>query len=44
VTQDEIVSAGAPWSGIVTRGQVLRITDLEGQHAVDSGCCSSWSS
>ncbi len=35
---DEVVPAGAPWSGIVRRGQVLRITDLEGQQAVDFLC------
>ena len=33
-----IVPAGAPWSGIVRRGQMLRITDLEGQQAVDFLC------
>ena len=33
-----VVPAGAPWSGIVRRGQVLRITDLEGQQAVDFLC------
>jgi len=33
-----IVPAGAPWSGIVRKGQVLRITDLEGQQAVDFLC------
>ena len=33
-----IIPAGAPWSGIVRRGQVLRITDLEGQQAVDFLC------
>ena len=38
---DEIVAAGAPWSGIVLRGQVLRITDLEGQQAVDFLCYSA---
>jgi urea carboxylase-associated protein 1 len=35
---DEIVSAGAAWTGIVRRGQVLRLTDLEGQQAVDFLC------
>ena len=35
---DEIVPAGAPWSAVVKRGQVLRITDLEGQQAVDFLC------
>ena len=33
-----IVPAGAPWSDLVRRGQVLRITDLEGQQAVDFLC------
>jgi urea carboxylase-associated protein 1 len=33
-----IVPAGAPWSAIVSRGEVLRITDLEGQQAVDFLC------
>ena len=33
-----IVPAGAPWSGIVRSGQVLRIIDLEGQQAVDFLC------
>jgi urea carboxylase-associated protein 1 len=33
-----IVPAGAPWSAIVRQGQVLRITDLEGQQAVDFLC------
>ena len=33
-----IVPAGAPWSGIVRHGQVLRITDLKGQQAVDFLC------
>lgn len=33
-----IVPAGAPWSGVVKQGQLLRITDLEGQQAVDFLC------
>jgi len=33
-----IVPAGAPWSGLVRQGEVLRITDLEGQQAVDFLC------
>lgn len=36
--QDVVVPAGAPWSGIVRRGEILRITDLEGQQAVDFLC------
>jgi len=35
---DEIVPAGSPWTGIVRKGQVLRLTDLEGQQAVDFLC------
>ena len=35
---DEIVPAGAPWTGIVRQGQVLRLTDLEGRQAVDFLC------
>ncbi|WP_082012508.1 DUF1989 domain-containing protein [Belnapia sp. F-4-1] len=34
----EIVAAGAPWSGIVSRGRTLRITDLHGHQAVDFLC------
>jgi urea carboxylase-associated protein 1 len=36
--RDEIIPAGAPWSGIVRRGQLLRITDLHGRQAVDFLC------
>ena len=32
---DEVVPARAPWSGVVARGQSLRIVDLEGNQAVD---------
>jgi uncharacterized protein len=35
VLLDAVVAAGAPWSGIVRRGQVLQIVDLEGQQGVD---------
>jgi urea carboxylase-associated protein 1 len=35
---DAVIPAGAPWSGIVRRGEVLRIIDLEGQQAVDFLC------
>lgn len=35
---DEIIPAGAPWSGIVRNGQHLRIVDLEGRQAVDFLC------
>ena len=32
--QDHLVPAQAPWSGLVKRGQTIRIVDLEGQPAV----------
>ena len=35
IVHDEVVPAGAPWSRVVERGQVLRIIDLEGNQAVD---------
>jgi len=35
---DEIVPARQPWSGVVQRGQILRIVDLEGRQAVDFLC------
>lgn len=35
---DEIVPAGKPWSGVIERGQRLRIVDLEGRQAVDFLC------
>ncbi len=38
VLKDEIVAAGAPWAGIVEKGEVLRIVDLEGQQGVDFLC------
>jgi uncharacterized protein len=34
-TTDEVVPARAPWSRVVPRGHRLRITDLEGNQAVD---------
>jgi uncharacterized protein len=33
---DTVVPAGEPWMGIVRRGQLLRIVDLEGNQAVDT--------
>jgi urea carboxylase-associated protein 1 len=33
---DFTIPALAPWSGLVRRGQVIRIVDLEGQQAVDT--------
>jgi urea carboxylase-associated protein 1 len=34
--QSEVVLAGDPWLGIIKRGQVFRIVDLEGNQAVDT--------
>jgi len=33
---DVVVAAGEPWMGVVQRGQMLRIVDLEGNQAVDT--------
>jgi uncharacterized protein len=33
---DFVIPAARPWSGLVERGQILRIVDLEGQQAVDT--------
>jgi uncharacterized protein len=35
-TQDHHVPAEAPWSGLVRKGQTIRIIDSEGQQAVDT--------
>jgi urea carboxylase-associated protein 1 len=34
--RDEICAAGEPWMGLVKKGQVFRILDLEGNQAVDT--------
>jgi len=33
---DTVIPAGEPWMGLVPKGQVLRIEDLEGNQAVDT--------
>lgn len=38
IVLDQIIPAGAPWSGIVKKGQHLRIVDCEGRQAVDFLC------
>src|SRR5258707_12481269 len=35
-TLDVTVPARAPWSGMIRRGQILRIVDAHGQQAVDT--------
>jgi urea carboxylase-associated protein 1 len=37
----ERLAPGAPWAGVVARGQILRIVDLEGRQAVDFLCYSA---
>lgn len=38
IVSEEIVPARQPWSGRIAAGQVLTITDLEGEQAVDFLC------
>jgi uncharacterized protein YcgI (DUF1989 family) len=33
---NEVCKAGDPWTGIVKKGQIFRILDLEGNQAVDT--------
>ena len=38
VIEDTVIAAGAGWSRVVEKGQVMRIIDLEGKQAVDFLC------
>ncbi|MBI3456846.1 MAG: DUF1989 domain-containing protein [Candidatus Rokubacteria bacterium] len=38
VVDDRTIPPGGEWSGIVRRGQILRLVELEGQQAVDFLC------
>jgi urea carboxylase-associated protein 1 len=38
VVEDRVIPPGGDWSGIVKRGQVLRLVDLEGRQAIDFLC------
>ena len=38
VVLDEVIPARMPWSGIIKKGQHLRIIDLAGRQAVDFLC------
>lgn len=38
VVLDEVIPARAPWSGLIRKGQRLRIIDSEGKQAVDFLC------
>lgn len=35
---DEVIPAGAPWSRVIAKGEILRVIDLEGSQAVDFLC------
>ena len=36
VVYDFVIPSRAPWSGVVKKGQMIRIVDLEGNQAVDT--------
>ncbi len=38
IIEDTVVAAGHPWSGRITKGDYLRLIDLEGQQAIDFLC------
>ena len=38
IIEDTVVPARAPWSALLSRGQTLRLIDLEGQQAIDFLC------
>jgi uncharacterized protein len=38
VVLDQIIPAGAPWGGVIKKGQHLRIVDTHGKQAVDFLC------
>jgi len=38
VVEDRVIPAGEPWARVLTRGQTLRIIDVEGRQAVDFLC------
>src|SRR4051794_4476329 len=38
IHDDVVVPPGQPWSGVVSKGDVLRIVDLKGRQAVDFIC------
>ena len=38
IVQDVVVSARGSWSGVLKKGQMMRIVDLEGKQAVDFLC------
>ena len=38
IISDEVVPPGRPWGRVISKGEILRIIDLEGQQAVDFLC------
>jgi urea carboxylase-associated protein 1 len=41
VLQSSVIQPGGDWSGIVKRGQIVRLVDLQGRQAVDFLCYSA---
>ena len=41
IIRADVIPAGSGWSAVLKKGQVLRITDLEGQQGVDFLCYSA---
>jgi urea carboxylase-associated protein 1 len=38
VVEDRVIAPGGDWSGIIKRGQILRLVDLHGRQAIDFLC------
>lgn len=38
VLEDHVIAPGGDWSGIIKRGQTLRLVDLQGRQAIDFLC------
>ena len=38
IVEDTVVPPREPWSGVIAKGQTLRLIDLEGQQAIDFLC------
>ena len=38
IIEDTVVPPREPWSGVISKGQTLRLIDLEGQQAIDFLC------
>ena len=38
IIEDTTIAAGAPWSRVINKDEMMRIVDLEGKQAVDFLC------